>query len=378
MEPRAAPQGPLTPGTPLTITEIDMLNASSGWGFGLAAGDGASRVLRTSDGGASWRDVTPPKTSPPVEFGQDPIRPAYQRAVGFFPDRRTAWIVYDEYPFGPQNYVVNKIPVVVWHTEDGGQSWSSSAPLALDTTGWVDPEPWANTFYPIGLQFLDDSLTGWLLAITQSEGMGCCDKVLFRTEDGGTTWRSISAPCCGEGNMVFADTNRGWITASHEPGFSGYLANLTEDGGHSWTDVEGLRTRAPGPHVCYGDPNGDPARCETYDPTRLSTSWIQLLGWIYGGDYVAVDRAADFSKDLLAVYSSNDGADLAVGPAPVFLPTRPQLLGGLRRGRRILPDGTDRMGPGLSQRPAVPDFGCRRDMGRNQDGDLERSAGIRG
>src|SRR4030067_1180612 len=94
---------------------------------------------RTAGPGGGTR--RPPRRPPPVEFGQHPLRPTYQRAVGFFPDRRTAWIVYDEYPFGPQNYVVNKIPVVVWHTEDGGQTWSSSAPLALDTTGWVDPEP---------------------------------------------------------------------------------------------------------------------------------------------------------------------------------------------------------------------------------------------
>lgn len=75
----------------------------------------------------------------------------------------------------------------------------------------------------------------------------------------------------------------------------------------SWTDVEYLRTRGPGPHVCYGDPNGNPARCETYDPARLSTGWIQLIGWIHGQDYLAIDPAADSSKDLLAVYSSNDG-----------------------------------------------------------------------
>jgi photosystem II stability/assembly factor-like uncharacterized protein len=311
-EPSPTPQGPLSPGTPLTITYIDMMNASSGWGFGLAKGDGASRVLRTSDGGATWQDVTPPKTPPPVEFGRDPVLPAYQPAMGFFADWKTAWIVYYEYPFGSMNFRVDKNPVVVWHTEDGGEGWSHSAPLAIDMTGWVDDhEPWANTFSPVGLQFLEGGLTGWLLALVQSYGMGCCDAVLFRTEDGGATWVSISAPAAwgagGMGSMVFADANVGWIAARREPGYSGSVALSTQDGGRTWTHVGSLWVPHSGLHPCAPNVYGQDSYCETYDPAHLPTGWIQLLGWIDGDGYAGVDLGADPSKDLLAVYSSGDG-----------------------------------------------------------------------
>ena len=313
--PSPTPQGPLSPGTPLTITEIDMLNASSGWGFGLAAGDGASRVLRTSDGGASWRDVTPPKTPPPVEFGQDPIRPAYQPAVGFFADWHTAWVVYYEYPFGPKNNRVDKNPVVVWHTEDGGESWSPSAPLAIDTKGWVtedsvNPDPWASSFYPTGLQFLEDGLTGWLLARTNNEqgSLHCADTVLFQTTDGGATWRSISAPTCGWGDMVWIDANTGWMTNGGARGSLGSAGLRTEDGGRSWAYVDYLRSRSPGAHPCAPAQGGPGVACGTYDPRRFSSGWIQLLGWIDGENYLEFDPEADPSKDILAIYSSNDGS----------------------------------------------------------------------
>ena len=303
--PSPTPQGPLPPGTPLTIIHIDMFDAWSGWGFGLAAGDGASRVLRTSDGGATWLDVTPPKTPPPKEFGQDPIRPSFQPAVGFFADRVTAWVVYYEYPFGPKNLSVDRNPVVVWHTEDGGQSWSASAPLAIDTTGWVDPEPWANTFYPQRLQFLEDGLTGWLLATTQAEGMGCCDTVLFRTEDGGARWSSISAPLGAWRDFVFVDSNSGWIPIGTH-GSIGPVALQTEDGGHTWTDVEALRIRSPSDHPCSEIDSGY-AYCSIYDPVLFSTGGIQLVVWIRGESYLSLDPEADPSQDILAVYSSNDG-----------------------------------------------------------------------
>lgn len=311
-QPSPTPQSPLSPGTSLTITHIDMMDSSSGWAFGVAIGDGASRVLRTSDGGATWQDVTPPKTPPPVEFGQDPVLPAYQEATGFFADWKTAWIVYYEYPFGSMNFRVDKNPVVVWHTEDGGESWSHSAPLAIDRTGWVDEhEPWANSFSPLGLQFLEGGLTGWLLALVQSNGMGCCDAVLFRTEDGGATWVSISAPPAwgagGMGSMVFADANVGWISARRLLGYSGPVALSTQDGGRTWRYVGSLWVPHSGFHPCAPNVSGEDSYCETYDSAHLPTGWIQLLGWIDGDSYAGVDLSADRSRDLLAIYSSRDG-----------------------------------------------------------------------
>src|SRR5690606_38886800 len=46
-------------GTPLTITNIYFWDAMNGWGVGTVVNDPFQHVLRTTDQGNSWVDVTP-------------------------------------------------------------------------------------------------------------------------------------------------------------------------------------------------------------------------------------------------------------------------------------------------------------------------------
>jgi photosystem II stability/assembly factor-like uncharacterized protein len=57
----------LSSGEPLSIQVIRMVSLSTGWAIGRA-GDGLDRILRTTDGGATWADVTPPEAQPDPEW----------------------------------------------------------------------------------------------------------------------------------------------------------------------------------------------------------------------------------------------------------------------------------------------------------------------
>src|SRR5512137_2183291 len=47
-------------GQEFTVTDIHMLNANTGWAIGSLASRVGDHVLFTTDGGNTWKDVTPP------------------------------------------------------------------------------------------------------------------------------------------------------------------------------------------------------------------------------------------------------------------------------------------------------------------------------
>ena len=75
----------LAAGTQLTITDIHMVTTSNGWGTGTAPSDQTVHILRTADGGNTWKDVTPPE-GVVTGFSQVP--------AAFFMDDTKAWVAY--------------------------------------------------------------------------------------------------------------------------------------------------------------------------------------------------------------------------------------------------------------------------------------------
>ena len=102
----------LRAGELLTIQSIKMVSQTAGWAIGVRR-DNFDRVLRTSDGGVTWADVTVP------EAVADPEQP--RRGLGYFVDELHAWVVYTGV-FGDLGYA----PAVVWRTQDGGKNWQPS------------------------------------------------------------------------------------------------------------------------------------------------------------------------------------------------------------------------------------------------------------
>src|SRR6266498_4653700 len=84
-----------------SIAEIHMIDATNGWAWSNGV-EGQYSLLRTTDGGQTWSDVTP-RTFPYSEYG------------GWFLDSQTAWVS----TLDRKTYAGGLL-----RTTDGGKSWS--------------------------------------------------------------------------------------------------------------------------------------------------------------------------------------------------------------------------------------------------------------
>jgi len=204
-----------------------MINASTGW----AAGSGTDRILRTSDGGSHWNDVTPRGASAGTW-------------TTFFLDGNNAWLASSLQPGSSSP----DFSVKLYRTSDGGQSWQSVGTAMAD---------WG---FPAAMDFVDRA-HGWLFM--KQDGtleMAGSDMVAFYgTTDGGASWNKLSQTdtsglaghlpqACSKLNPVFLNASTGWIPGSCGAG-GGYFLYVTHDGGRNWAAVA-LRMPALGTLTC--------------------------------------------------------------------------------------------------------------------------------
>jgi photosystem II stability/assembly factor-like uncharacterized protein len=210
----------LAPGTALDIFSINMMDANIGWAVGREqGGTDWQHILRTSDGGATWSDVTPPEPAASAA--------TLGSALGFFADGSSAWVTYH----AGQPNAVPAAPIV-WRTTDAGKTWTPSTPL--DTNGLNE------VYMPGSLQFTDGQ-HGWLL-VHVGAGMMHDYVVLFTSTDGGAKWAKIVDPTnndagiqsCSKTGIVFRDANTGWLTGNCNGVEAGAMLFRTADSGHSW------------------------------------------------------------------------------------------------------------------------------------------------
>lgn len=163
-----------------------------GWLWWTAAGD--------------WTDKTPTL----------PNGGALQAA--HFLDAQTGWVAAARPGDSGQGATVD-----ILHTTDAGQTWQSYE--VANATPHYNPAPAA-----LYLHFVDGQ-TGWLvskLATSSNFSLGN----LFKTEDGGRTWRQLSIPIGAA--VRFVDAQTGWTAGG--PGGNELYA--TRDGGQSWQRQE--------------------------------------------------------------------------------------------------------------------------------------------
>ena len=217
--PTSEPVPPLMSGATVAISQIEMIDAQTGWAVGGAKDIRArDHVLNTADGGNTWKDATPPD----AEAGN----PGGRIAVGYFWDADTAWATYYSADLTMPAYVP-----VVWKTRDGGATWSPSAPL--DLSGWTGQ-------YRVSDLFFINVNTGWVLVHNGDDPDN--DRIaLYQTVNGGNTWERVVDPAvksdvqdCEKTGIVFTGPWIGWLTGDCRGTRAGVFLFQTFDGGKSW------------------------------------------------------------------------------------------------------------------------------------------------
>jgi uncharacterized protein (TIGR03437 family) len=198
------------PGGTDALNGLFFLNASQGW----VVGDNGA-ILHTTDGGAHW-------TRQPASTG-------YNFHSVAFTDGSNGWAAGDapiQY-YGFNEWRFTDWQAGIWHTTDGGQTWSpqtvpaSAALLArIVFTG-------ANTGFAAGSkqngfdQNGDPALLG----------------AIYGTTDGGRTWNEIQATFVEFTftSLYFTDASNGWASGFPASSlYSGACTYQTADGGKTW------------------------------------------------------------------------------------------------------------------------------------------------
>jgi photosystem II stability/assembly factor-like uncharacterized protein len=179
-----------------------MVDTTTGWAEGYVGSGEELHILRTADGGMTWRDVSP-------------LQPDPRGYKAFFLDAQLAWAWDSEAGF-------------MWRTKDGGQSWSD-----------IGDSTWPDTIW------FNDSQHGWK-ANGEPYGMsfpGYDFHSFATTQDGGQTWEEKTLPPGGGFPfLAFPDERTAWLVrASYRAAMPGWAdlgvpirVRMTFDGGSTW------------------------------------------------------------------------------------------------------------------------------------------------
>lgn len=221
-------------------------------------------------------------------------------------------------------------------TEDGGASWRTITPAALDVSQVLDV-------------FFVDALNGWVAARgTQLPiAPGSTTLVAYRTSNGGTTWTlsvvgvtDHGAP--GTTHLTFEDALRGWMNVSLEGSSALGPSQLfaTVDGGVTWakrtSPARGRATGAPSRTWLNGGPGSfttlhtSSDGGATWQPVEVPIPSAHAGADVVYGTPLALDGAravlpltyAGSVKPGVAFYTTADGGRTWTLAVDVATPTR--------------------------------------------------------
>ena len=241
---------------PVSITSLAMVDATHGYALGGAYGN--YRLLRPSDGGRDWTDVTPtgarPSAAPALAGATTLLLPAQLRSHVF----------------------------QVLRSDDAGRTWTRSRPFrAAHGLG-------------IGTPAIADTAHAFV-AIDEGAAAGSQGEALYASSDGGRTWRFASGTTfarvvpgrlpfgCDKTGFGFATAQRGWAGGNCAGGRA--FLYRTDNAGRTWRSV-----RLPGLPEC---------ECNVSPPQFFtpSSGALTVFGWAQNSS----------SRPLGRVYWTSDG-----------------------------------------------------------------------
>jgi photosystem II stability/assembly factor-like uncharacterized protein len=247
-----------------------MIDAHHGWAIGTKDGHGV--VLRTTDGGGTWADVTPAQ----VALGPESCPGCPGRSSADFLNADVAWVALS-HPDGSKNEWI----MTVFKTTNGGATWTGSTVRSVFNNG-------DDLFAPY-LGFINAN-DGWLM-VHPDHGMNSNPGELMSTSDGGASWREVTQTGSGlpfGGTIRFLTNSTGWLVGTGISTTNNEMY-MTTDGGKSWT-----RQDLPFAGATSGSLSVD-----------APPSFFNATTGIVTGTYVPNSHlAVDFAKD---VFETSDG-----------------------------------------------------------------------
>lgn len=215
-EPTPAPTGVPAP----TLASLHMETPTTGWATDLPSG----RLLRTTDGGVTWGDASPPH---PEEGGGAVYgiegAGAASAAVAAPPSPGAAEALLE---------------IATYRTADGGRTWEAGGTVS------VSGAPAG----PAQITFVDAD-HGWLV-VGLGAAAGSHALAIYRTADGGATWELASLTsgmegestpgalpfACSKSGIAFVNATTGWAAGACPGGPLFFF--VTRDGAETWTRQE--------------------------------------------------------------------------------------------------------------------------------------------
>ena len=191
------------------LESIHMVDALTGWA--VTDQQSGNALLRTTDGGTHWRDVTPRGSSGP--------QIAVYRASVL--TSLTAWVLSSGKHAGTPKFTTQ-----IFHTVDGGRTWK-------DVT--------VQASHGVSVCFVN-SRDGWLLNTEAAAGSEEVD--IYRSTDSGENWGKVAStradnessglPFAGNKlDIAFLNATTGWVTGTILTPNSLYFY-VTHDAGRTW------------------------------------------------------------------------------------------------------------------------------------------------
>ena len=251
--PQTPPWTPQASGVTARLRGVSAVSPSVAWASGA---DGT--VLRTADGGATWRRLAVPGAGALDFRDVDAVdaRTAYILSIGNgaasriykTTDAGATWILqfrnedpdafFDAMAFrdSRRGFAISDSvggAFVVLETSDGGRRWSRVPPAALPPAGQGE-----GAYAASGTNVAVVGERIWI-GTTQSR--------VLRSGDGGRTWTVAPTPLAsgtsaGIFSVAFRDAARGIVVGGDYKKEAEAVKNaaVTEDGGRTWTLVSGL------------------------------------------------------------------------------------------------------------------------------------------